>query len=124
MAGFSLATIVFLLACVPLFRRKPSAMRQTARENDANRVIMLVLTIVLSLVILVTVAGELVRPGHPSGIEKLLIITTLTLAWTFANMVYAHHYSHLFDPRDDGGQDMAGLDFPGERPGPRPRGVL
>ena len=118
MAGFSLATIVFLLACVPLFRRKPSAMRQTARENDANRVIMLVLTIVLSLVILVTVAGELVRPGHPSGIEKLLIITTLTLAWTFANMVYALHYAHLFYTSDDGGKDLAGLDFPGDRPEP------
>jgi uncharacterized membrane protein len=118
MGGFDLAAMVFLVACIPLFRRKASAMRQTARDNDANRVVMLVLTIILSLVILVTVAGELVRPGHPSGLEKPMIIATLLLAWLFANMVYALHYAHLFYTSDEGGKDLAGLDFPGNRAEP------
>jgi uncharacterized membrane protein len=118
MAGFDLAAVIFLLACIPLFRHEAAAMRQAARDNDANRVVMLVLTIVLSLVILVTVAGELIGPGHPSPAEKALIIATLTLAWTFANMVYALHYAHLFYTSDDGRKDLAGLDFPGDRSEP------
>jgi uncharacterized membrane protein len=118
MTGFNLAAIVFLIACIPLFRRKASAMRQTARDNDANRVVMLVLTIILSLVILVIVAGELVEADQMPGLEKLMIIATLLLAWAFANMVYALHYAHLFYTSDDGGKDLAGLDFPGNRPEP------
>ena len=118
MAGFSLASTLFLLSCLPLFRREAEAMRRSARDNDANRLVMLVLTIILSLVVLVTVARELVGPGHPSAIEKLLIVATLVLAWAFANMVYALHYAHLFYTSGGGGKDMAGLDFPGDRPEP------
>ena len=114
MAGFDVAAAVFLLACIPLFRRKASDMRQAARDNDANRVILLGLSVLLSMVILVTVAGELVGPHHPSPVEKLLIVTTLVLAWAFANFVYALHYAHLFYSSDDGGKDRAGLDFPGD----------
>jgi uncharacterized membrane protein len=118
MAGFDLAALVFLIACIPLFRRRAKDMRQAARDNDANRALLLVLTVILSMVILVTVAGELIRPDHPSKIEKLLIVVTLALAWAFANMVYALHYAHLFYTSDDGGKDRAGLIFPGDRPEP------
>ena len=115
MAGFDLAAGLFLLACIPLFSREAEHMRQAARDNDANRVILLVLTVILSMVILVTVAGELIGPHHPSPGEKLLIVATLVLAWTFANMVYALHYAHLFYTSDDDGKDLAGLIFPGDQ---------
>ena len=115
MAAFDVAAIVFLLACFPLFRCKADDMRQAARNNDANRVVLLVVTVILSMVILVTVAGELIAPDRPSGPEKLLIAATLALAWAFANTVYALHYAHLFYTSDDGGKDMAGLTFPGGR---------
>ena len=118
MIGFDLAAIIFLLACIPLFRREASAMRKAARDNDAKRVVMLILTLILSMVILVTVAGELVGLERPTGAEKLLIVTTLLLAWLFANMVYALHYAHLFYTGGDGGKDLAGLIFPGDRPEP------
>ena len=93
-------------------------MRQAARDNDANRFLLLILTLILSLVILVTVAGELLGPHHPTLAEKLLIVVTLALAWTGANMVYALHYAHLYYTSDDQGRDRAGLDFPGDRPEP------
>ena len=48
----------------------------------------------------------------------LLVIATLSLAWTFANMVYALHYAHLYYSGKDGGKDQAGLDFPGDRAEP------
>jgi uncharacterized membrane protein len=118
MTGFDLAAAVFLLGCIPLFRHEAATMRKAARDNDANRAVLLVLTLILSLVILVTVAGELVGPHHPTKPEKLLIVATLALAWTGANMVYAMHYAHLFYTSDDGGKDLAGLDFPGHRSEP------
>lgn len=114
MVAFDVAALVFLLSCIPLFRRKADEMRQTARDNDANRVILLVLSVILSMVILVTVAGELIGPHPPARIEKAMIIVTLVLAWTFGNMVYTLHYAHLFYTSDDGGKDMAGLVFPGD----------
>jgi uncharacterized membrane protein len=113
MVAFDIAALVFLLSCIPLFRREADQMRQTARDNDANRVMLLFLSVILSMVILVTVAGELIGPHHPAPVEKLMIIATLALAWTFANMVYALHYAHLFYISDDGGKDRAGLIFPG-----------
>jgi uncharacterized membrane protein len=118
MVAFDLAALVFLLLCIPLFRREAEDMRQKARDNDANRVMLLGLSVILSMVILVTVAGELIGSHHPAPIEKLMIIATLVLAWTFANMVYALHYAHLFYTSDDGGKDLAGLIFPGDRSEP------
>jgi uncharacterized membrane protein len=118
MIGFDVAAIVFLLSCLPLFLREAAAMRQAASDNDANRVVLLILTLILSLVILVTVAGELIGSRHPTLPEKLLVIATLMLSWTGANMVYALHYAHLFYSSDRDGRDLAGLDFPGDRPEP------
>jgi uncharacterized membrane protein len=118
MIGFDFAVSIFLLSCVPLFRCEADDMRQAARDNDANRVVLLFLTLILSLVILVTVAGEILGTSHPTLADKLLIVATLTLAWTGANMVYALHYAHLFYTADDSGKDHAGLDFPGSRPEP------
>lgn len=114
MLAFDVAALVFLLSCIPLFRREADQMRQTAKDNDANRVVLLILSVILSMVILVTVAGELIGEHHPAPIEKLMIIATLVLAWTFANMVYALHYAHLYYTSDDGGKDLAGLVFPGD----------
>lgn len=118
MAGFDVAAAVFLLSCLPLFRHEAAAMRQAARDNDANRLVLLIITLVLSLVILVTVAGELIGAGEPALADKLLIIVTLVLAWTGANAVYTLHYAHLFYSSDGKGRDRAGLDFPGDRPEP------
>lgn len=118
MVGFDVAAVVFLLSCVPLFRREAAAMRQAASDNDANRLVLLILTLILSLVILVTVGAELVGPRHPTIAEKLLIVATLTLAWAGANMVYALHYAHLFYSSGKDGKDLGGLDFPGDRPEP------
>ena len=118
MAGFDFASATFILSCIPLLDDKPDEMRRLARENDANRVVLLVLTLVLSLVILVTVAGELTSDEPLTGLGKGLVVATLTLAWVFGNLVYALHYAHLFYTSDDGGEDLAGLDFPGKRTEP------
>ena len=117
MAGFDVAALGFIIACAGLFNDEAAQMRKSARENDANRLVLFLLTLVLSLVILVAVAGELTGDRHLSGYEKTLVVTTLMLAWFFANLVYALHYAHLFYSSEAGG-DHAGLDFPGKRPEP------
>lgn len=118
MAGFDAAAVGFILSCVPLFRHEAKEMRRSARENDANRVILLTVSAILSLVILVAVAGKLAGDQQPTRAESVLVVATLALAWTFANAVYVLHYAHLYYSGEDGGKDHAGLDFPGKRTEP------
>ena len=117
MAGFDLAALGFMLSIIPLFGHKADQMRQSSRRNDANRATLLIVALVLSFVILVAVAGELTGDRHLSTTETAIVIATLGLAWTFANLVYALHYAHLFYSGRDG-RDQAGLDFPGKNPEP------
>jgi uncharacterized membrane protein len=118
MAGFDLAAAAFLTSCVRLFNDEAGQMRKAARDNDANWVILLALTIILSLVVLVTVAGKLTAEEPLTVGGKALVVATLALAWAFANAVYTLHYAHLYYTADDGGKDLAGLDFPGGRKEP------
>jgi uncharacterized membrane protein len=118
MAGFDAGALGFMLSHIPLFGHKAAEMRRASRENDANRVILLAVTLTLSFVILVAVAGELTGDRRLSALETSLVIATLALAWTFANVVYALHYAHLYYSGRDGGPDQAGLDFPGDHPEP------
>ena len=85
-------------------------MRRTARDNDANRTLLLTITAATMVVILVAVAGEL--KGRNDALAVTLVIATLVLAWLFSNMVYALHYAHIFYLPDDGGKDAGGLEFP------------
>jgi uncharacterized membrane protein len=113
MAAFDIAAILFLVSVASLFRHGEAArMRQTARDNDANRALLLAITAATMVVILVAVAGEL--KGRNDTFAIVLVVTTLMLAWLFSNMVYALHYAHLFylPDGDDGGADAAGLEFP------------
>ncbi|MCP3734196.1 DUF1345 domain-containing protein [Sphingomonas sp. RP10(2022)] len=111
MAAFDLAAAVFLAVVAPLFRHgEATRMRQAARDNDANRALLLGLTAATMIVILVAVAGEL--KGKNDTLAIALVIATLVLAWLFTNMVYALHYAHLFYSADTDGGDAGGLEFP------------
>src|SRR5690242_1847588 len=59
MAGFDLAAIGFVLSLVRLLGHEAEQMRQSSRQNDANRATLLIVALVLSFVILVAVTGEL-----------------------------------------------------------------
>lgn len=111
MLGFDGAALFFLLSCIPLFGREADEMRAAAKENDANRVGLLVITGLVMLVILVAIAAEL-RLGAESGLMVGLIIATLAIAWLFSNFVYAMHYAHMFYSEAPGGGDAGGLGFP------------
>jgi uncharacterized membrane protein len=110
MVAFDAAAIVFLAAVSPLLGATPARMRRTARQNDANRAVLLAFSGLTTVVILAAVAGELRSRGD--HLATALAIATLVLAWLFSNIVYALHYAHLFYLPDDDG-DSGGLTFPG-----------
>lgn len=115
MIGFDVAAVAFLLSCVTLFNDSATKMRADAKANDANRVVLLGLSFIISLVILVAVGSQLSQKGGLDGYEIALIVATLVLVWTFGNAIYTLHYAHLYYSGDDGGKDVTGLDFPGRR---------
>lgn len=117
--GFDAGAIVFLLSCVPLLNNPPDSMRDAAKRNDANRVMLLALTGIVTSVVLVAIGVELAQKGKGQSSIIILVIVTLLLAWLFTNMIYALHYAHLFYSRNkDGTADAAGIDFSGECPEP------
>lgn len=96
MTGFDIAAVFFLIAISPVLRASgAAAMRKHAAENDANRVVLLVITGVTMLAILTAVFSEMaVKSG--GGPAKPLIVGTLAVAWLFSNTVYALHYAHVY----------------------------
>jgi uncharacterized membrane protein len=93
MTSFDIAAVIFLVSLFPLLRDQSVAtMRKHAAENDANRVMLLVISTVVTVAILTAVGSE-AQADHP---PKLLIIVTLASAWLFSNTVYALHYAHLY----------------------------
>ena len=74
----------------------------------------MLLIVTLATFASVLIATTLMISGQGRlGVADIAIsIPTLILAWLFANLVFAFHYSHLFYDQD-GGADRAGLNFPG-----------
>lgn len=92
--GFDVATLGFLLSTVPMFRHSnPDTIIRHAKDNDANRVALLAISVAVIFVVLGAVA--LVVTGKDEY-SKALVIVTLAIAWLFANLIYAFHYAHLY----------------------------
>jgi len=118
MLGFDMAALIFLGSLKPLLGTPHAkGMRLHAERNDANRALLLAITVAVTGVVLVAVGSELVEKGSPKAWAMVLVVATLAVAWLYANMVYALHYAHIFytqgDADDDGiREDVGGLDFP------------
>ena len=118
MTGFDIGAVTFLVAIAPLFRQEAEGMRRSAKRNDGNRFLLLVITGLVSLVILAAVASELMEKERAQDWALALIIGTLALCWAFSNMIYALHYAQLFSSdKAEGAGDSGGVTFP-ETPDP------
>jgi uncharacterized membrane protein len=114
LVGFDVASALFIASLIPVLRA-PSAlvMRRHARDNDANRVMLLVITVTVMLVILTTVQWILSERDAVHSSTVRLVVATLALSWVFSNVVYSLHYAHLYyADRDKNGADDRGLSFP------------
>lgn len=110
-ASFDVAAAAFLISCRTIFAiEDPAEMERIAQLNDANRTVLLVITVVVLAVLLIAMAAQTVG-RHPDTVTKVLIIVTLILAWLFSNSVYALHYAHMAYINPPGG--CAGFRFPG-----------
>ena len=115
MLGFDVGALLFIMLCAPLFRDQAEQMRRDAKKNDANRVLLLSITAIVSGVIMVTVASVLVQQGARKPLEIALVLATLCLSWLFSNLVYALHYAHLYYTAGPDRKDSGGLEFPDTR---------
>jgi len=115
--GFDFAAALFLVSLLPLIlRHEADAIRCRADANDANRVVVLVISSMLTIVVMAAIAGELAGARSGQLASVIVLVATLVLIWLFANSVYALHYAHEFytpEPGDQGPRDRGGLDFPG-----------
>ena len=112
--AFDVAAAVFLASLVPLLGDSDAnAMRRHARDNDANRVLLLLFTSLLTVVVMAAISGELTgaKAGDALAIAKLVL--TLALIWLFAQIVYALHYAHMYYSEPATGGDKGGIIFPG-----------
>jgi len=119
MIGFDLAALAFMASLVPLFAHDGSRIRVNARENDANRTLILLITAIVSAVVLVAVALELGQRQASNALGITLVLATLSIAWLFSNLVYTLHYAFLFYAEDKDAKgakgDRGGLDIPNVR---------
>src|SRR2546421_6682498 len=111
MIGFDIAALLFLVSCLPLLNDTTEQIRRHAEENAANRVLLLILSVAVTAVIFVAVGVELIRSRNAAGPPIALVLTTLALAWLFANVIYALHYAHVYYERREQGIDFGGIEF-------------
>lgn len=113
--GFDAAAAVFLVSLAPLLReRDPAAIRDRADANDANRILVLAVTSLVTLVVMAAIAGELPAARRGDAASAIQLVVTLVLIWLFTNSVYALHYAHdYYTAHPDHGADRGGLEFPG-----------
>jgi len=115
-AAFDIAALVFIVSVVPLWRDGPAdAMRLQSERDDGGQVALLLLTVAIVAVVLVTVALLLKGKQALGAFEIALLVGTLLVAWTFANLVFAFHYARLFYRSGPGKGDHGGLDVPGTK---------
>lgn len=112
MAAFDIASIAFMLLCIPLFGHEARQMRESAERNDANRGLLLLVASVVTVVILVAIGSELSQKGRPQPLDIALVIVTLSLCWLFGTLVYTLHYAHEYYSSSGNGGDQGGLSFP------------
>jgi len=115
LVGFDVAAVMFMAVHAPIFTKDAAALRDAAVRNDANRLTLLVISFLLSVVILAAVVAELAQGPQLTALDKSVVAASLVIVWVFGNAVYTLHYAHLFYSADDGGKDCAGLEFPGTK---------
>ena len=113
--GFDVAAVAFMASLLPfLHDRSAASMRRHSAQNDANRVIVLLVTVATAMAILMAISAELSAAKQGSLFAIVKLIATLGLSWAFTNVVFALHYAHMHYARSaDGKGDHGGFDFPG-----------
>ena len=90
---------------LPLLKAKEGKeMREEAAENDVNRLLLLVVTLLVVTAVFVTLGIELGGKLPNGG----LVLGTLITSWLFGNVMFAQYYAFAYWIQDGKG----GFDFP------------
>src|SRR5262249_39917175 len=113
--------VVLFLALTFLFMRRANldTIRRRALRHDEGRNFVLLLAIGAAAASVTAIATELAGArGQGARLELLHVIftmATITLSWTFVQIIYALHYASVYySNRDEHGQCKGGLAFPGD----------
>lgn len=115
MVAFDAGALVFTLTCVPLWLHgQAKVMRQEAERDDANQIQLLLLTAIIGVAIMVSLASLVTEKSAMPPAIIALLVATLVLSWLFTNLIFTFHYMRLYYGRLDGeGADFGGIEFPG-----------
>lgn len=115
--SFDFAALVFIASLYPLLNDSSAAqMRAHSQANDANRMLVLLITTLVTFAVMAVITGELPAAKDGDKLAMAKLVVTLLLVWLFANLVYTIHYAHYYYATDpDKGGDIGGLDFPGTK---------
>ena len=117
--GFDVAAAVFVLSLAPLLRESGAeSIRCRADANDANRLLVLIVSSLLTVMVMAAITGDLPAARKGDAVAAIELVVSLLLIWLFANCVYALHYAHdFYTPHPESKADCGGLQFP-EKPEP------
>ena len=110
--GFNLAALAFILASLPLWLEdRPEEARLRGARDDGGRVFLLIVSAAVLAAVVASLARMIQTREAVTMPDLLQVVATLLLAWLFVNLIYAHHYGHLYYDQVDQG-DAGGLVFP------------
>jgi uncharacterized membrane protein len=113
MLGFDLGAVIYLALILRIFlRANESDMREEARKQDVGRWTTLLAGVVLSAAVLAAVSTELESSQKGGVVAIAVAASTIILAWSFMNTLFALHYAHGF--YGNFGAQHKGLEFPGD----------
>ncbi|WP_310496403.1 DUF1345 domain-containing protein [Sandarakinorhabdus sp.] len=114
--GFDVAVLGFLLTLARRMHRTPVGILRSRAAEPGHGVLRVIAMVVIA-VVLVAVAKELGEGGRATG-GLILAAGSLSMAWLFANSLFALHYMHLYYQPGTASGDRGGLVFPGDRKHP------
>jgi len=111
--GFDLAVAAFVTSCTGLWRGGGAdVLRKQALRDDAGRLMLLFLSVLISLIVLVALAMLVLAQDRIEPLIIMLLVASLLACWLFVNLIYAFHYAKLYFDQTAKG-DRQGLGFPG-----------
>lgn len=97
LVAFDLSSLMLTMACVTIAARTPARlMPRRASEEDEQKIAVLVGGVVVSAIVLGGLLLELKGVKQKSLPEILLASSTIVLAWSLLNMLFAFHYAHEY----------------------------
>ncbi len=113
--GFDIGVALFALSLWPLTHdHTAEQMRLHSRQNDANRLGVLLITGIAVLAVMTAITAELPAAQHGDKAAIIKLVVTLALGWVFLNLVFMVHYAHMHYARLPGHKkDTGGFEFIG-----------